>query len=460
MFDALDNEKENASDMAMMEDQPIDEAGATFEAEVADGIVKLHDDEYSGMTATYDPADNKLRLYSVSRLPKELYTRVRAAGFIWAPKQELFVAPMWTPSRADLMLELCGEIGDEDTSLVERQEQRADRFSEYSQARAKDADNAHKAVQAICDGIPLGQPILVGHHSEKHARKDAERIDNGMRKAINMWETSKYWKHRAAGALHHAKYKEQPGVRARRIKGLQADLRRFERSKGAASDLIVSWEFHGLTTERALKIANTSAVHIYRKFPVAEYPRREGQSTYEGDMGIWSALSDGIIDGEQARAICLPQLRGQVSRANRWIQHIANRLEYETALLEEAGSSDLLKPKPKSAKAQLPLCNYRVAEGLDIENIYRGGEKMHYQLLEMTAEEYKRIPNDYKGTRAVGNSHRVRTAMRSLNLYYVFLADSKVHVPPAPVGPTYPDPDFDIEKAEKINAEREKEGTA
>jgi hypothetical protein len=36
------------------------------------------------MTATYSPEDNKLRLYAVSRLPRDLYDRVKAAGFIWA----------------------------------------------------------------------------------------------------------------------------------------------------------------------------------------------------------------------------------------------------------------------------------------------------------------------------------------------------------------------------------------
>ena len=77
------------------------------------------------MTATYSPEDNKLRLYSLSRLSRELYERMKAAGFRWAPKQELFVTPMWTPDREDLLIELCGEIGDEDTSLVDRAEQRA-----------------------------------------------------------------------------------------------------------------------------------------------------------------------------------------------------------------------------------------------------------------------------------------------------------------------------------------------
>ena len=169
-------------------------------------------------SATYSPEDNKLRIYPSSRLSKELYERVRASGFIWAPKQELFVAPMWTPEREDLATELCGEIEDEDKGLVERAEERAERFGEYSGHRAEDAERANDAVSAIADNIPFGQPILVGHHSEKRARRDAQKIENGMRFAVKMWETSEYWTRRAAGAIHAAKYKERPDVRARRIK--------------------------------------------------------------------------------------------------------------------------------------------------------------------------------------------------------------------------------------------------
>jgi hypothetical protein len=171
------------------------------------------------MYATYSPEDNKLRLYSTHRLDEETYRRVKAAGFIWAPKQQLFVAPMWTPDREDLLAELAGEIGDEDTSLVERAEERADRFDDYGAARAQDAEHAKRAVDAIAQHIPFGQPILVGHHSERHARRDAERIENGMRRAVKMWDTSQYWKARAA------KYKERPDVRARRIKGLESEIR-------------------------------------------------------------------------------------------------------------------------------------------------------------------------------------------------------------------------------------------
>ena len=193
-----------------------------------------NDDNFIG-GATYCAEDNKLRLYPFARLDAATYKRVSDAGFKWAPKQELFVTPMWTPARFDLLLELCGDVGDEDKSLAERAAERADRMSDYSSKRAAEATSARAAVSAIADHIPFGQPILIGHHSERRARKDAERIQNGMRRAVNLWETATYWQERAAGALANAKYKELPAVRHRRIKGLEADKRKHERSKDEAA---------------------------------------------------------------------------------------------------------------------------------------------------------------------------------------------------------------------------------
>jgi phospholipid N-methyltransferase len=286
-------------------------------------------------TATYSPEDNKLRLYATTRLPREVYDRVRAAGFIWAPKQELFVAPMWTPEREDLLVELCGEIGDEDTSLVERAEERAERFDEYSNKRGADSERAHAAVAAVADGIPLGQPILVGHHSERHARKDAERIESGMRRAVKLWETSRYWTDRAAGAIRHAKYKELPAVRARRIKTLEAEKRKHERTRDKAIRFLRAWRVQPITPERAKAIANHD--HVSRCYPLAEFPRlTPDASTYEGQMSLWSAL-DGIITAEQARRIaCRCHVR-TIRRARRWVAHLDNRLAYERAMLDESG---------------------------------------------------------------------------------------------------------------------------
>lgn len=292
-------------------------------------------------TATYSPDDNKLRLYSVARLDADTYARVRAAGFIYAPKQQLFVAPMWTPDREDLLLELCGDIGDEDTSLVDRAEERAERFEDYKDKRAADAQAAHRAVSAIADGIPLGQPILVGHHSERHARKDAERIENGMRRAVKMWETSKYWQSRAAGAIRHAKYKERPDVRARRIKGIEADKRKTERSSQEADKWLRAWNLcasepdAARQNEMARKIANVCWLHL---------PRKDGdRPDFNGQPTAYDALNNSHPNLYAPRTLdeIIAHARkvypASIARCERWIQHYDLRLEYERAMLAEAG---------------------------------------------------------------------------------------------------------------------------
>jgi hypothetical protein len=82
---------------------------------------------------------------------------------------------MWTPDREDLLIELAGKIEDEDQSLFDRQEERAERFEEYSEKRTAESEQALAAVDSMVSAIPFGQPILVGHHSERSARKHAQR---------------------------------------------------------------------------------------------------------------------------------------------------------------------------------------------------------------------------------------------------------------------------------------------
>lgn len=367
------------------------------------------------MTATYSPEDNKLRLSSVGRLDPETYARVRAAGFIWAPKQEIFVAPMWTPERADLLLEFCEEIDDEDTSLVDRAEERAERFEGYEENRAADAEQAHQAVARIADNIPLGQPILVGHHSERHARKDAQRIENGMRRAVKMWETSKYWKSRAAGAIRHAKYKQRPDVRARRIKGLESDLRKQEKQIKVSEGFTKAWSTEGLTLPQVTHIANydhrVSGIHGY---------------------SLWSDLKDGKATPAEAAAHALARHERHIADARRWIAHITNRLTYERAMLAETGWT----PPAKKTKAVLPLLNY--SGEIAYRNMYRDEEIVRTQAVGLTKAELAAIHNDYKGTRVSAcGTHRVRTAMISNGgasrvLAAVYLTDSKQHERPSP----------------------------
>jgi len=382
------------------------------------------------LTATYSPEDNKLRLYAGGRLDPETYAKVKAEGFRWAPKQDLFVAPAWTPSRHDLMVEMCGTVGDEDTSLEDRQEERAERFEGYQENRANDAENAHAAVSAITDNIPMGQPILVGHHSEKHARRDAQKIENGMRKAVKMWETSEYWKTRAAGALRHAKYKERADVRARRIKKLQAERRKYYKYVKESMDLIKIWNAKELTYQRAVDICNYKC-HVSACFTLEAYPREAPISQYEGSQSLWSALNDGIINEQKAREISIRTNERTIKHYSRWVQHTDLRIEYETTLLGEQGSLELIakKPRPK----QLPLLNYSAPGGIETKSRW-SKDSTTFPQKEMTKAEYSKIYSENRYCLEVDGSHRVRfySSYRSgsLDRYVVFLTDSKVHAKP------------------------------
>ncbi|MDR7345382.1 hypothetical protein J2X14_003829 [Pantoea alhagi] len=285
--------------------------------------------------ATYSPDDNKLRLYSLHRLDEETYQRVKDAGFKYAPRQALFVAPMWTPDREDLLIELAGEIEDEDQTLFDRQEERAERFEEYSEKRAAESGQVLAAVDSLASAIPFGQPILVGHHSERRARKHAQKIENGMRRAVNLFETSEYWERRAEASLRHAAYKERPDVRWRRIKKIEADLRKADRRLQDCQKFIKLWSSENLNRAMALVIANID--HLHCCFSLEKFPRPPEKSQYEGSRSIWSALEEDIITAEQARDICIPCHERTITRLSRWTAHYRNRIAYERAMLDEHG---------------------------------------------------------------------------------------------------------------------------
>lgn len=71
------------------------------------------------------------------------------------------------------------------TTYRERREARAERLHDWADSREKKADAAHAAAHQIADGIPFGQPILVGHHSEGRHRRDISRMENSMRASVD-----------------------------------------------------------------------------------------------------------------------------------------------------------------------------------------------------------------------------------------------------------------------------------
>jgi hypothetical protein len=76
---------------------------------------------------------------------------------------------------------------------VERLEERADKLRAEGETKLG-------AAHALADRIPMGQPILVGHHSEHRARRDQERIHANMAKGVELLDAAKETARRAEAA--------------------------------------------------------------------------------------------------------------------------------------------------------------------------------------------------------------------------------------------------------------------
>lgn len=398
------------------------------------------------ITATYSPEDNKLRLYPSARLDVETFQRVKNAGYKWAPRQELFVAPKWTPAREDLAVELAGEIEPEEMTLAERAEMKVERLDDLADKRAREANQFQKAARDISERFAQGQPILIGHHSERKARKDQERMNAAASKANKAASAVDYWSYRARGVEHFANMKNDPRTRARRIKTLFAELRDLQRSLNDAHKALDLWN-RNQTPEQIKALANYTGLSL-------------------APFGLWSDLDKGEKDPTEARAEMMAALERRIHSPTlaRWITHTLNRIGFEQEMLggvaRHAGeiTPTLLqmfvrehggeKPKgqkledgffavkceapfpahvasgdyaemsgddwrdlmqacgylpPEKAPAKPPILNFEAPNGeiaVKSKATYRGAEPLDtLPQRHMTKAEFGKIGTDYKGTR-------------------------------------------------------------
>lgn len=84
----------------------------------------------------------------------------------------------------------------------ERRDAKVERFRGYADNARVRSNTALETASQIADMIPAGQPILVGHHSEGHHRRDLARIDRNMRRGIDEHDRAEHWDRRARGAEH------------------------------------------------------------------------------------------------------------------------------------------------------------------------------------------------------------------------------------------------------------------
>mgnify|MGYP001444923610 CR=1 FL=1 len=163
----------------------------------------------------------------------------------------------------------------------ERVEARLERRRAWATSAGTKANQVFNRVHQIADGIPFGQPILVGHHSEGHARRDAARIDAGMRKGCEITAKAEHHAAKARGIadqLDRSIYSDDPDATealdkraadaAKMADRMIETNRAWRKGKGTVAGMVLA----GLSQEWAERVATKMAgAESYIKAPFEPY---------------------------------------------------------------------------------------------------------------------------------------------------------------------------------------------
>lgn len=85
----------------------------------------------------------------------------------------------------------------DNTYYEDKQNARRERYEELSEKASRESEQAHQAFRDKMSAIPMGQPILVGHHSEKRDRRYREKAWDTLGKAVKLSDKADYYESKA-----------------------------------------------------------------------------------------------------------------------------------------------------------------------------------------------------------------------------------------------------------------------
>lgn len=112
-------------------------------------------------------------------------------------------------------------------------QEKRERYADLAVRKRQESDAAYQKSRAISDMIPFGQPILVGHHSERGHRRDIEKINSNMRKSIELSEIAGYYEKKAENYGENGISSEDPEALDKLKEKLAAAVKEHEIMKQA-----------------------------------------------------------------------------------------------------------------------------------------------------------------------------------------------------------------------------------
>ena len=99
------------------------------------------------------------------------------------------------------------------SDFEERKQKRIEKFERLAGGKSVESETRIKKARDMCSGIPFGQPILVGHHSEKRDRAHRSQIEKNFQKGVEAEKASQEYAEKAEAARNNENiYSDDPAA--------------------------------------------------------------------------------------------------------------------------------------------------------------------------------------------------------------------------------------------------------
>lgn len=195
----------------------------------------------------------------------------------------------------------------------ERMERRAEQRREWAEKRAAKSESALNQGRTMLDAIPLGQPILVGHHSEKRDRRYRERAVNKIGQGFEHGKMAEHHESRADGIEHQLDrsiFDDDPDAIERleeRIAELEAKRERMKQANAdyragltkeqrAEFKAMTQWQREEHLPYPAYSFTNLGGNirRLKQRIPVIQRQRERAAAAEESETGITITGTDWI----------------------------------------------------------------------------------------------------------------------------------------------------------------------
>jgi hypothetical protein len=193
----------------------------------------------------------------------------------------------------------------------ERLEARLQKRQEWAAGRERKSAQAFDASRKATEGIPFGQPILVGHHSEGHHRRAVEKSWNKLGQGVEHAKMAEHHDAKAGGiahALDSSIFSDDPDA----IEAIEARIVSLEKQREDARKIGAAWR-------KAKKPKSTDSEGWKRVAEILGWT--------DGAVALIKARRDcaseeGFLNRGPVPSYVLSNLGGNISRLKKRVEHI------------------------------------------------------------------------------------------------------------------------------------------